>query len=76
MKRIMSPIVENDMDKKDSSCTGKKLFNTFARAKSEAKRMNNTKKHAKVRAYKCNYCNSYHLGGTKYVFRQVLERLC
>lgn len=49
------------------SCKIKVRYMTRAIAKAKARRMSLISKAGRLRAYKCKYCEAYHIGHNKYV---------
>jgi len=48
------------------ACKIKAHFVSRPNAKKEAKRMSQTKRNGRIRAYKCKYCPDYHIGHNKF----------
>lgn len=45
-----------------AGCTGKKVFLTFTKAASVAKRMRKTNRECHVESYHCQHCQKFHVG--------------
>lgn len=58
-------IKELEQYKETRGCKIKTIFYDRTSAKKEAKRMTQTKRNGRIRAYKCKYCPHYHIGHNK-----------
>ena len=63
-KRIDSSLTASDGNSPEAGCRGKQRFDDPQMAAKIAKKQNSNGR--RVRAYKCQYCHGWHIGGRDY----------